>query len=71
MKGGSRCAGPAHPGLGGASPAAVGEAADWRAGDSGKASLRGPGNDQAVTGAPAPQSAVITSRLKNKSFVVF
>ena len=67
--GGGRCAG-----LAGSVPlrqAAVEEASDWHTGDSENASLRGPGGDQAATGAPALQKAVITSRLKNKSSVVF
>lgn len=55
----------------GASAAAVEEAGDWHVGDSGNASLRGPGGDQAATGAPALQNAVITPCLKNKSSVVF
>lgn len=42
--GGGRCAG-----LGGASAAAVEEASDWHAGDSGNASSRGPGAEQAAT----------------------
>lgn len=67
-KGGSRCAGSAPPRPRCASPAAVEETGDWHAGN---ASLGGPGDSQAATGAPALQSAIITSRLKNKSFVVF
>lgn len=50
--------------------AAVEEAGDWHLGDSEDASSRGPGGDQAATGAPALQKAVITSRLKNKPSVV-
>lgn len=41
--GGGRCAG-----LGGASAAAVEEAGDWHTGDSGNASSRGPGAEQAA-----------------------
>lgn len=55
----------------GTSVAAVEDAGDWHVGDSGKASLRGPGGDQTALGAPTLQNAVITPHLKNKSSGVF